>query len=337
MKKIIVFLCFLAGAICFISAGLYINKEKAGIEDYVEQPSTKNNNPELLSEINMTQYVSLPASFYDVDIVEDIDNIEITEENVDEIMYEQLQQTAVQLPSVNGDNKTLIVNYTITQDGSVKEVKNNIKIGYNTSETMYDETVYAALKDATIGTPIHVEDVNFDGYNKITLDITILTIYDMPYPVTDKYINNNTEYSTVYNMRTALINDASGEAKRIAREHTISTLIDRMIEQTTFIKLPESLINKEFETLSKDNPDVTYDEAKHSLYKIFFISAVLKDYNIATKTDIEKRYSKLDPTETAGLTPYEIERKKYLLFEDDVVTCIYKKIQVTQTSQQTDS
>ena len=74
MKKIIVFLCFLAGAICFISAGLYINKEKAGIEDYVEQPSTKNNNPELLSEINMTQYVSLPASFYDVDIVEDIDN-----------------------------------------------------------------------------------------------------------------------------------------------------------------------------------------------------------------------------------------------------------------------
>ena len=29
------------------------------------------------------------------------------------------------------------------------------------------------------------------------------------------------------------------------------------------------------------------------------------------------------------MSDYEIERKKYLLFEDDVVTCIYKKVQVS--------
>ena len=43
--------------------------------------------PELLSDINMTQYVSLPASFSDIDIVEDLDNIEVTEYNVNDIIY----------------------------------------------------------------------------------------------------------------------------------------------------------------------------------------------------------------------------------------------------------
>ena len=44
--------------------------------------------PELLSDINMTQYVSLPASFSDIDIVEDLDNIEVTEDNVNDIIYD---------------------------------------------------------------------------------------------------------------------------------------------------------------------------------------------------------------------------------------------------------
>lgn len=127
-------------------------------------------------------------------------------------------------------------------------------------------------------------------------------------------------------MKAALMNDASGEAKEIAREHTINTLIDTMMEQTTFIKLPDSLIMKELEVLQKENPNATYDDAKHSLYKIFFIATVIDNYDIATKTDIEKRYSKLDASETEDLTPYEVERKKYLLFEEDVVTCIYKKV-----------
>ena len=67
----------------------------------------------------------------------------------------------------------------------------------------------------------------------------------------------------------------------------------------------------------------------HHPYKIFFIATVIKDYDVATLTDIEKRYAKLDDSEKEGLSDYEIERKKYLLFEDDVVTCIYKKVQVS--------
>ena len=329
MKKMVVFLCFLAGAACFISAGLYVNKEKAGLNEYAEQTVTKVKSPELLSEINMPQYVSLPASFYDIDIVEDLDNIEVTETNVDDVMYEQLLKSANYLQNVAGDGETLIVDYTITQGGAVQEVKSNYMLGYSKNTKAYDETVYNALKNMVIGSPVHVEGVTFNGYDNATVDITIINIIDMPYPVTDQYISQNTEYSNVYDMRTALINDSSGEAKKIAREHTISTLIDTMMDQTTFITLPESLINKEFEALQKDDPNATYEEAKHSLYKIFFIASVMKNYDVATKTDMEKRYAKLDASETNGLSAYEVERKKYLLFEEDVVTCIYKKVQIT--------
>lgn len=329
MKKIIVFLCFFAGAACFVSAGLYINKEKAGLYEYADKTVTKVRSPELLSEINMTQYVSLPASFYDIDIVEDLDNIEVTEANVDDVMYEQLLKSASYLQDVESDGETLIVDYTITQGGAVQEVKSNYMLGYSSNTKTYDRTVYDALKGQVIGTPIHLEGVSFGGYNNATVDLTIVNIVNMPYPVTDKYISQYTEYNNVYDMRTALMNDSSGEAKRIAREHTISTLLDTMMDQTTFIKLPESLIEKEFEALQKEDENATYEEAKHSLYKIFFIAAVMKDYDVATVTDMEKRYAKLDSSETADLTPYEVERKKYLLFEEDVVTCIYKKIQIT--------
>ena len=57
MKKAIVFVCFFAGAACFISAGLYINKQDAGLGTYTEEAVTKVKSPELLSQINMTQYV----------------------------------------------------------------------------------------------------------------------------------------------------------------------------------------------------------------------------------------------------------------------------------------
>lgn len=329
MKKAIVFVCFFAGAACFISAGLYINKQNAGLGEYVEEPVTKVKSPELLSEINMTQYVSLPASFSDIDITEDLDNIEVTEDNVDDVMYDQLKSTASHLGALDADGESMICDYTITQDNTVQEVKTNYMMGYSSTSKIYDENVFDALTGAAIGVPVHIENVSFNGYDNATVDITISNIFKMPYPVTDDYVSQNTEYDSVFNMRQALMNDSSGKAKEMARTHTINSLIDTMMSQTTFIKLPESLIMKELETLQKDDPNTTYDEAKHSLYKIFFIASVIKNYDVATKTDIEKRYAKLDPSETEGLSEYEIERKKYLLFEEDVVTCIYKKVQIS--------
>lgn len=334
MKKLIVFISFFVGAACFISAGLYINKRQAGLTDeYVQETVTKVKSPELLSEINMTSYVSLPASFSDVDIVEDLDNIEVTEENVDTVMYDQLFSTARHLATVDGDDKLIVANYTITKDGQVKDVKNDAYIGYSQKSEMYDDTIKRALSGAVVGTPIHVEGAKFDGVEDAIVDITITDIYDMPYPVTNNYIKDNTGYENIYDMRAALMNDSSGEAKRIARDHTIKTLIDTMMNQTTFIKLPESLIMKELEVLQKEDPSATYDDAKYSLYKVFFIASVIENYDVATKTDMEKRFNSLDDTEKEDLSEYEAERLKFLLFEEDVVTCLYKKVDIKSTNE----
>ena len=255
MKKAIVFICFFAGAACFISAGLYINKQDAGLGTYTEETVTKVKSPELLSQINMTQYVSLPASFSDIDITEDIDNIDVTDSNVDDVMYDQLKKTATHLGAIDNDGETAIVDYTITKDGTVQEMKNNFMLGYSNTSKVYNEIMYDALTGATIGVPVHIENAVFNGYDNVTVDLTISNIYAMPYPVTDEYVSQNTEYDSVFNMKQALMNDSSGEAKELARAHTISSLIDTMMSQTTFIKLPESLIMKELEVLQKENPD----------------------------------------------------------------------------------
>lgn len=341
VKKIVVFLCFFAGATCFISAGLYINRQNAGLEPQkTEETVSKVKSPELLSEIDMTSYVSLPESFSDIDITEDLDNIEVTDDNVQDVMYEQLDKTADRLGSVQSasrDNITLIVDYTVTQKGKVKEVKSNFKMAYSDNSKIYSDDVYTALNNAKKGDTVRVTDTNFNGVEDVSVDITISDILNMPYPVTDDYIQNNTEYDSVHDMCSALKNDASGEAKEIAREHTINSLIDTMMEQTTFIQLPESLIQRELEVLQKDDPNATYEQAKHSLYKIFFIASVIKNDGVATKTDLEKRYEKLDKSEKEGLSKYEIERKKYLLFEEDVVTSIYKKVQINSQESSTSS
>lgn len=137
MKKAIVFICFFAGAACFISAGLYINKQDAGLGVYTEETVTKVKSPELLSQINMTQYVSLPASFSDIDIIEDIDNIDVTDSNVDDVMYDQLKKTATHLGAIDNDGETAIVDYTITKDGTVQEMKNNFMLGYSNTSKVY--------------------------------------------------------------------------------------------------------------------------------------------------------------------------------------------------------
>lgn len=63
----------------------------------------------------MTQYVSLPASFSDIDIVEDLDNIEVTEDNVNDIIYDKLLSTATHLSTASDDGILLMVDYTVTK------------------------------------------------------------------------------------------------------------------------------------------------------------------------------------------------------------------------------
>lgn len=329
MKKIIVLLLFFGSAACFITAGLRMNRQEWGM---LEQQETKSNvSPELLSDIDMASYVSLPASFANIDIVENLDDISVTEDNVDDVMYGQLLSSASHLGTVERDGIMLVMNYTITQGHEVKDVQSDYWIGYNSKSSQYDETVHEALFGVSPGTPVHMEGVFFKGVSDAIVDLTITDIYEMPYPVTDKYIKDKTEYSSVSDMRAELLNDANGEAKAMARQQTISGLIDSMLEQTTFVRLPESLVVKELEVLQAENPTATYDDAKYSLRRIFFIAAVIKNYDIAESADMDKRYENLPESEKSGLDEYSAERKKYLLYEEDVVTCIYRKINISES------
>lgn len=333
MKKILMLLFFFAGAACFITAGLRFNRQQSGMLP-TEERRPNSRQPELLSDVNMSAYVSLPASFSNIDIVENLDDISVTEDNVEDIMYEKLLDTATHLAKIDRENVMLVANYTITKDNAVQDVQSGFRFGYKSKSLLYDETVFKALAGTNVGTPIHLEHVFFNGNTDCNLDITVTEIFNMPYPVTDKYVSSKTEYSSVTKMKSELLNDASGEAKAIARRQTISSLIDIMMGQTTFIRLPDSLLVKELEVLQKDNPVATYDEAKDSLRRIFFIAAVIKEYNIATNADMEKRYNNLPETERLDLDEYSAERKKYQLYEEDVVTCIYRKVNISETEQQ---
>lgn len=324
MKKMMVLLLFLAGAACFITAGAKLSGQNAG----AEEAPRKSGSPELLSDVNMPSYVSLPASFSNIDIVEDLDDIEVTEENADEVMYEQLISSAGKLSEVSEDT-LLLVNYTVTKNNEVEAVESGLRLGYSERSVLYDRTVYDTLNGLTAGSPVRLEGVFFNGYSDCTLDITVTDIYDMPYPVTDEYIKEKTEYESVSAMRSHLINDAGGEAKEIARENTISKLIDIMMDQTTFIRMPDSLVARELQLVQKDNPGATYDDAKRSLQRIFFIAAVISNYDIAAQSDMDKRFDNLPEAEKEGLDEYEAERQKYLLYEEDVVMCIYRKVNIS--------
>lgn len=326
MKKAMVLILFLAGGFCFISAGMYMNRQQWGM---TETEGGKSTSPELLSDIDMPSYVSLPASFANIDIVEDLDDISVTEDNVEDVMYEQLLSTAGNMATIEDDDLMLVVNYTVTQGNSVKEVESGYKMGFKQGSPLYDETVYDALNELSVGVPVHLDGVYFNGYSDVTLDLTVTEIYNMPYPVTDDYIEEKTEYNGVSDMKAELLNDASGEAKAIARQQTINGLIDTMVEQTTFIRIPDSLVVQELAVLQEDNPNATYDEAKHSLRRIFFIAAVIRNYDIATNADIDRRYDSLSDEQKSGLSDYEAERQKYLLYEEDVVTCIYRKVNIS--------
>ena len=326
MKKVIVFLCFGTAAACLLTAAFQINKTKTGMDKYVVTTNTVRN-PELLSEINISSYVSLPASFEAVSIEEQADDMEINEENVDAIIFEQLLARAAKSEQVKND-ELLIVNYSVTSDNELVERETDYKLGYGYNSEEMDSDVYNSLKEASIGVPLHLEDVDFAGYEDVTLDIEIKDIYDMPYPVTDNYVKNNTEYSSLSDMRTRMLQDASDTATSLARNETIGSLISRMMKQTTFLSAPDSLVLKELEVLQKEDERATYEDAQDSLDKIMFIAAVLSKYDIADQADIQERFDSLPEDDRNEMSEYEAERQKYLLFEDDVTNYIYKKIKI---------
>lgn len=326
MKKILVLISFLIAAACLLTAALYINRKNAGMIEYVEEKSDTVRDPELLSEIKLGSYVSLPAAFETISIEEEIKETNISSDNVEEVMYDQLLSTAHHLEKAK-ENTLLLVNFTITKEGNFVTRENDYWMSFRRSKVS-DDQVYKTISEMLMNEPVRMTDVNFEDYENVTVDIEITDIIDMPYPVTDQYVDKNTEYSSVADMQAKLLQQDNRSVKTEARENTLDSLVDVMIRQTTFVSAPESLIQEEFEVLKKENPDAIYSDAQKSIYRILFIAAMIEKYKIASVTDMQKRFEALPLEERSQMTDYEVERTKYLLFEEEVVMFIYKKVQI---------
>lgn len=328
-KRILMLGMFFVAAICLLDAGLYINRQQAGVNDTQTTQITQKQ-PELLSDINLSSYASLPAAFEAVTISEDTDNAKITQDNVEDVIYKQLFATASH-PDVIEDGCSLKVDFSITQNGQVSDRKTDYIIGYD--QKNMSKNVYDALKEKSAGDTLRVEDAEFAGSGTGIVDISIRDIYGMPYPVTDKYIAQNTEYASLSDMKAKLVQNAESTVRVQTRQQTLSGLIDEMMKQSTFVTAPDSLVIKELEVLKKDNPDATYSDAQHSFYKLAFIAAMLKKYDIADTSEVERRYAALPEKKRNSFTQYEAEREKYLLFEDDVTNYIYRKVQISSDAE----
>ena len=320
---------FFVAAVCLLDAGLYINRQQTGVQSSPTTQMTQKQ-PELLSDINLSSYASLPAAFEAVTISEDADSAKITEDNVEELIYKQLFATASH-PDVIADGCSLKVDFSITQNGQISDRKTDYIVGYD--QKNMSQNVYDALKGKKIGDTLRVEDAEFAGSGTGIVDISVRDIYGMPYPLTDKYISQNTEYASLSDMKTKLVQNAESTVRVQKRQQTLSGLIDEMMKQSTFVTAPDSLVIKELEVLKKDKPDATYSDAQHSFYKLAFIAAMLKKYDIADASEIERRYAALPEEKRSGFTQYEAEREKYLLFEDDVTNYIYRKVQISSDAE----
>lgn len=327
MKKFIVLVFFLIGGISLLSAALYINGSKIEPIEYVEEKVDTLNNPELLSEIKISSYVSLPAAFENISIEEKKEETSVSADNVEDAMYDQLIATAHHLESAK-DNSLLFISYTITKDDEYIESETDAWMGFKKSKDM-DDKIYTAIKEAKLNESVRVTDVMFNGHDGVTVDFQITDALDMPYPVTDQYIKKNTEYASIADMQAKLLQKSSRDVKTDAREKTLDTLIDEMVKQTTFVSVPDSLVEKELEVLQKENPSATIDEARKSMYRTLFIAAMIEKNEIASLAERQERFDALPLEEREQMTEYETERIKYLLFEEEVVTFIYKKIQIS--------
>lgn len=327
MKKFIVLVFFLIGGTCLLSAALYINRSQIEPPEYVEEKIDTLRNPELLSEIKIESYVSLPAAFEDISIKEEKEETSVTENNVEEVMYNQLVATAHHLDSVK-DNALLFITYTITKDEEFITSETDYWMNFKMSDKI-DDQAYNAIKEAPLNESVRMSDVLFDGYEGVTVDFQITDILDMPYPVTDQYIKKNTEYASVADMQAKLLQYSSSDVKTDAREKTLDSLIDKMVKQTTFISVPDSLAKKELEVIKKEKPSATMEDAQESLYRTLFIAAMIEKNEIASLAERQERFEDLPLDERKKMTEYETERAKYMLFEEEVVTFIYKKIQIS--------
>lgn len=317
-------LCMVFGIGCLIAA---VSFGSNTVRDKPEQKKAEG--AMLISDMDLDEYVSLPV-FEGIILEETASQLDYAE--VEKSVETALLESAGTLDTVEGDC-TISATCAISQEGEYKETMNNYLIGASSSGTKQNN-LNKLLNGLHVGESARYEPENeFEGYSGAEVYITIKEIYDIPYPITDKYMEAHTEYSSFKDMVDSTYNSSASTERTRVRKETMDNLIGTLIGRTTFQTFPEALCNEELEVLKKEGTDPEYQDAVSSLKRIFFLAAVIEKNGIANADDLEMRVQQYE--EEAGITldGYEKDRMQFLLYEEDVKNFIYKTITIDSGTQ----
>ena len=147
-------------------------------------------------------------------------------------------------------------------------------------------------------------------------------------------MQKNTEYTSLDDMVRNTINKDKQQNRTERREKTMSELLDSVLKKTTFVSIPESLVEEELKVLNRDGENHTFKEAEESLKKIFLIEAINDKYKLVSSAEMEKRADAEISSSGKEYSDYERQRLEYLECEDDVVNFLYKTIEIVEKDEQ---
>ena len=349
MKKLLVFCCMVLAGVCIAGAFLIPTNEAESVPTEIGQDG-------ILTSLEVKEYVSLPViealSVKESDLAdfgtdtqegtagedrgeEDGTIAESTEAEgtQEEAAFRELLRTAKTADNLK-KGMTAIMDITVSQDESY--------IGQFTEYPLcLDDQVPEILKEqldgASAGETVAADGIRFDGMENVDITATIKAVYDIPYPVTDAYMQAHTDYGSFSELITALERNEYIQDQEGVRERAVMNLIPYTMSLTTFAEPPESIVKNEMDILSNEN-SVQYKDARQSVQKILFLKAMLEKYPVVPEKEMTERMdSSLNNGNSeagqAGMEDitsdiYRRERELYLSFEEDVTSYLYKVITI---------
>lgn len=325
MKNFFAGLFILLGVGCLGAAGFNAYQER------VISPQVSNeSSPTLFSQVgDMSDYVSLPVlEGMQVDEIVEEKNYDDTEKE----LIDSILKSAGELKKVT-EECTVSLDFTISKKGKFVERQKNylVGIGNRTLNSDVEEKLIGMKKgeSADLG-----KTEEFLKYKNKEVYVKINAIYNIEYPITDDYMQKNTEYNSLDDMVRNTINKDKQQNRTERREKTMSELLDSVLKKTTFVSIPESLVEEELKVLNRDGENHTFKEAEESLKKIFLIEAINDKYKLVSSAEMEKRADAEISSSEKKYSDYERQRLKYLECEDDVVNFLYKTIEIVEKDEQ---
>ena len=230
--------------LCAFTAGIGISSWKAGAA-FAEEPAEEETwEDEILDEeaetpVNPFDYIEL-GQYTGLDV--DMLTASVSEEDVDNEIEAFLEEAAVEIEVEDGaeEDDYITFTYTLECDGETVESSEEDTFGLTLGYMEYGEEVDEALLGArpgdTVTADVTLDDYYGDEYEgkdaAYTFEIDKIYRYETP-ELTDDFVSENTEYSTIEEWREGLevsllenskmmnLYDAGETALRLARENSV--------------------------------------------------------------------------------------------------------------------